>query len=574
MKAFKPMLAKLIDAPFDDKDWIFEIKWDGFRAIGIKNKSVELLSRLNNSLNSRFKIIAKELETIKGEFVVDGEIIIQDEEGKARFQLIQNYQTTQIGTPVYYIFDLLYLNGKDLRSLPLLKRKALLKKLLIGKHPHIKYSDHIEEKGKAFFKEAVKKGLEGIMAKRKDSAYQSSRSSDWLKIKSKMRQEVVIGGYTAPRGGRSYFGALLVGIFKKGDLEYCGHVGTGYDEKLLKSLYSEMVELKSKECPFKIKPKANSPVTWVKPKLIAEVAFQEWTEEGIMRQPVFQGLRDDKKPKQVNKEEAAVSNPSKVLWPNEGITKGDLIHYYEEISEYILPYLKNRPLVMHRFPNGIDKEGFYQKEAGTHLPDFVKTFAVQHEDRKINYIVVDNVETLLYVANLGSIEMHPFNATCKHLLQPDYLVFDLDPEAIDFEEVIKTANTLHDFLDELNVPNYCKTSGSRGLHIYVPVHAKYDYETVRELGRLIASLVNEKLPKITSLERSPKKRQGKVYIDYLQNREMQTVVAPYSVRPKPNATVSTPLEWSEVKKVSTPRNLPLKQSLPALRKKATFSKKF
>lgn len=538
------MLATLIDEPFDNDDWIFEVKWDGYRAIA---NSKEMLSRAKNPLNHKFPLIAKELKAIPGDFIIDGEVVIIDENGKANFQLIQNYQKSGTGTLYYYAFDLLYLNGKDLTELPLLERKEELRSLLKhSRHPHIIYSDHIIGKGKAFFKEAQKLGLEGIMGKKSNSPYVQSRSSEWVKIKTKQRQEVIIGGYTEPRGGRSYFGALLVGLNKKGKLHYSGHVGTGFNETTLKSLYGKMAKLKTKECPFINKPKPNAPVIWIKPKLICEVAFQEWTEEGIMRQPSFQGLREDKKTKEVI-HEAEITHPTKIYFPKEKISKGEVIEYYEKIAGYILPYLKNRPLVMRRFPDGIAKPSFVQKEAG-HVPDFVETVTVEHEDRDVHYIVVNNKETLLYVANLGSIEMHPFNASIDHLKEPDYLVFDLDPEKISFEAVIKTAQTLHEVLDQFDIPNYCKTSGATGLHIYIPLDGKYDFEQTRQFAWIIASMVHEKIPNITSLERMPKKRQKKVYLDTLQNREMQTLAAAYSLRGKPGATVSTPLEWDEVKK--------------------------
>ena len=442
-------------------------------------------------------------------------------------------------------------------DLPLLERKEELRSLLKhSRHPHILYSDHIVGKGKAFFKEAQKLGLEGIMGKKSDSTYIQGRSSEWLKIKTKQRQEVIIGGFTEPRGGRSNFGALLVGINKKGKLHYSGHVGTGFNESTLKSLYDKMHKLTTKECPFVNKPHPNAPVTWIKPKLICEVAFQEWTEEGIMRQPSFQGLRDDKKSKEVT-HEAEISHPTKIYFPKDKITKGEVVEYYEKISDFILPYLKDRPLVMRRFPEGIAKPSFVQKEAG-HVPDFVETVTVAHEERDVHYIVVNNVETLLYVVNLGSIEMHPFNANLNHLQEPDYLLFDLDPETISFEAVIKTAQTLHEVLDKYDIPSYCKTSGATGLHIYIPLDGKYDFEQTRQFAWIIASIVHEKIPTITSLERSPKKRQKKVYLDTLQNREMQTLASAYSLRGKPGAPVSTPLEWSEVKKGLDPSKFNIK----------------
>jgi len=299
-----PMLATLVEKPFDSPDWIFEIKWDGYRALAYKkNEQLELLSRNNKSFLKKFPDIVDELKNIPGEFILDGEIVILDEHGKSKFQLLQNYQKRKEGTPYYYVFDTLSLNGKDLTGFPLVDRKKTLQKFLkSAKHPHIRYSENIDEDGIDFFKEAAKHELEGIIAKKKDSTYQFRRSQDWLKIKCKLRQEVVIGGYTAPSGSRKRFGALLVGLYDNGKLRYAGHVGGGFDENLLDDVFEQLQKKLSPKCPFSEQPHTNNPVTWVKPVLVCEVEFAEWTDEGIMRQPIFKGMRIDKKAKDVVKE--------------------------------------------------------------------------------------------------------------------------------------------------------------------------------------------------------------------------------------------------------------------------------
>jgi bifunctional non-homologous end joining protein LigD len=302
VQAVTPMLSKLIDAPFDGKDWLFEIKLDGYRAIGAKNRGVTLLSRNGQSFNKRYPDVVNDLEKLPGKFIVDGEIVILDSDGRSNFQLLQNYQKTKKGTIYYYLFDILSLNGKDLRSLPLIKRKEILKKLLKKAGPRLRYMDHILERGKAFFQAAKKKGLEGIMAKKIGSTYKFARSSDWLKIKAVQRQEVVIGGYTEPKGSRKKFGALLVGTYEKGKLKYCGHVGGGFNQKLLTEVYDLLQKFVTDKCPFTVKPKPNMPVTWVRPKLVCEVSFAEWTKEGNMRQPIFKGIRTDKPAKKVVRE--------------------------------------------------------------------------------------------------------------------------------------------------------------------------------------------------------------------------------------------------------------------------------
>ncbi|MBX7066410.1 MAG: non-homologous end-joining DNA ligase [Parachlamydiales bacterium] len=296
-----PMLSTLVDEPFDEKGWIFEIKWDGYRAFAKKNGSLQLISRGKKSFNKKFPTLVAELEKLRGQFILDGEIVILDKTGKSNFQMLQNYYKKKVGIPYFYAFDILSLNRKDLRSLPLLERKKILKRVISGMK-HVRYSQHILTRGKAFFKAAEKKGLEGIIAKKADSTYQFARTRNWLKIKTKNRQEVVIGGFTEPKGSRKRFGALLIGVYKRGKLEYVGHVGGGFNEALLEDVYAELKKVTASVCPFKTTPKPNTPVTWVKPKLVCEVEFTEWTSDGKLRHPIFKGMRYDKPAKKVVRE--------------------------------------------------------------------------------------------------------------------------------------------------------------------------------------------------------------------------------------------------------------------------------
>jgi len=573
-----PMLATLVNEPFNGEDWIFEVKWDGYRALTfIKEGRVQLKSRTDHLLNDKFAAIVHSLEKINGDVILDGELVVLDANGRSDFQLMQNYQQDGKGALFYYLFDILYKNGKDLRQLPLIERKEILKKYLEELAlPLIRFSGHIANDGVAFFNEASKMHLEGVIGKKIASTYQSRRSRDWVKVKTILRQEVVIGGFTAPRGSRKKFGALLVGVYDENQLLYAGHVGGGFDAVLLDEVYGRLEPLIQYKSPFMDPPKVNAPATWVKPLLMCEVSFSEWTKDQIMRQPIFKGLRMDKNPKDVKKEipqpapnqtqkeneESSkgliLSNLDKIYWPKQKYTKGDLIAYYEKVAPFILPYLKDRPIMLRRFPEGIEGNSFYQKDLNSLSPKWLKTFPLQHEGKVINYLIINDLRSLLYAVNLGSIDLHPFMSRYKKLENPDYCVIDLDPHEIAFKKVVQTAQLLHEILSEVKVPHYCKTSGGKGLHIYIPLHAKYDFEQSKQFAELICHLAHKQLPAITSLERVPNKRLKRIYLDYMQNRFAQTIVAPYAVRPNPNAQVSTPLTWEEVNQDLDPSQFNLK----------------
>lgn len=584
----KPMLATLIQKPFNDKNWLFEIKWDGYRALAfIKHKNVILKSRSNIVWNEKFKEIVQALKKTSGEVLLDGELVILDNEGKANFQLMQNYSRDKQGQLRYYVFDLLYQDGQDLRTLPLLDRKQRLQELVqILSEPLICFSDHILEEGVAFFESAKKEGLEGIIGKEIHSTYEEKRSTSWVKIKTIFTQEVIIGGFTEPKGSRQKFGSLVVGIYNdKNEFVYVGHVGGGFTETLLQDVFHQLKPLIQKVSPFKNTPKTNAPVTWVKPTLVCEVAFTEWTQDDSLRHPIFRGLRIDKSHKEVKKETAfkitsikpknntpsksqkVISTQSflthleKIYWPEEGYTKEDLINYYKEISHFILPYLKNRPITLHRFPSGIQGSSFYQKDLETH-PDWIKTHPIKHEKKTDHYLLIEDLSSLLYAINLGSIDVHPFMSQCDNLEHPDYCVIDLDPHDISFEKAIEVAITLHEILSFCKIPHYCKTSGGKGLHVFIPLHGKYTYHQSQQFAEVIAFCVHKKLSDITSLERSSQKRKAKIYLDCLQNRSGQTIVAPYAVRPRAHALVSTPLLWEELKKGLHPEMWTIK-SIPA-----------
>lgn len=568
-----PMLAKLIDKPFDGDDWLFELKWDGFRILSFVNRQdAKLLTRNRNLYNTNYPSIVKALQDLKTEAIFDGEVVVLDKSNRSKFELLTNYQRNPQGKLCYYIFDLLYYKGRDLRHLPLIERKQLLQEILSKGDPEIlRFSDHVERNGIKLFKMAQKKALEGIIGKNKNGSYVSKRTGDWVKIKTEMRQEAVIGGFTQPKGSRTGFGALLLGVYNdKRELEYIGHVGGGFDSKSLDEVFLKLEPLIQEKCPFKTCPKGNDKITWVKPKLLCEVSFAEWTADKKLRQPIFHGLREDKKPTEVNMEIAeptkvddiALTHLDKVYWKKEKITKGDMIEYYRTVSKYILPYLKNRPLMLKRYPEGIDGEVFYQKDI-KYPPPWMETALVQHSDKKVRYVLVQDLKALLYVANLGSIELHPMMCQAQSLQSPDFIAIDLDPLEVSFDVLVDVANEIHEFLEEIKIPHYCKTSGATGLHIYIPLKAEYPFEQTEKFAELLANIVQDRMPSIISLERSPKKRVKKVYFDYLQNTHGgHSMIAPYSLRGIPHAPVSTPLEWREVNARLDPTDFNIK-TVPA-----------
>jgi bifunctional non-homologous end joining protein LigD len=650
----KPMLATLVDDPFDRDDWFFEIKWDGYRAIAEVNGSkVSIYSRNLISFNDRYGEVVDALKGLGMKAVLDGEIVAVDDNGVASFQLLQQHLKTGEGTLVYYVFDILYLDGYDLTGLPLRRRKEILKQALPDNEV-IRYSDHIEGNGIALYDAALDQGLEGIMAKNAESPYRiDARSKEWLKIKTHMRQEAVICGFTQTRGGRKHFGALVLGLYEGDRLVYIGHTGGGFNTKSLEDVMKQMKPLITDKMPFKAKPKTNMPVTWIKPQLVCEISFQEWTEGGHMRQPIFQGMRVDKPAKDVRRESAEhtkdvktvqsnasehslrivhkkpeeerqaakktsvkktaakkapakkkaaakkkavrsssktsskaskneireikledgtdqvitlnghdlkLTNLDKLYWKKEKYSKLDLVNYYGKIAPYILPYLKDRPESLNRHPHGITGQNFFQKDVGGKVPEWIQTVEVYSEsnNRNIDYLLCQDEATLIYLANLGCIELNPWHSRLGSLDNPDYCLIDLDPHEISFDKVIESAQVVKEVLDEAKIPSYCKTSGSSGLHICIPLGAQYDFDQSKNFAELIVTLVHARIPSFTSLLRSPAKRRRKIYLDFLQNRQTQTVAAPYCVRPKPGATVSTPLHWDEVKKGLSPSQFTIK----------------
>jgi bifunctional non-homologous end joining protein LigD len=597
-KLHKPMLAKLTERSEDQPDWFYEPKYDGYRAVTkIHQGKVEIVSRNGNSFNKAYAALIPELARFEDDLILDGELVIEDEKGISNFQSLQNYTTTHEGTLRYYVFDLLYLNGHPVTRLPLIQRRELLEAVFAKvKLATIQPSPVFTGKGQALLKRLTKLGYEGIIAKDSNSLYfPGLRSDSWLKMKTRKSLEAIICGYTAPQNSRKFFGSLILGIHDQGELVYIGNCGTGFTEATLEELYRKFEPLKQQKSPFEKIPKMigqKGKPAWLKPELVCNVAFANWTADKHLRVPVFMGLRTDKNESEVMKDndvkadagtaktsgsrktvpvrkyeendvelringkKLQVTNRNKVYFPDEQITKGELIDYYRKISKFLLPYLKNRPESLNRHPNGITKPGFYQKDMDTsQIPAWVHTekqYSKSNEEY-LDYLVCDNEATLIYMANLGCIEINPWHSTWNKPDYPDYMIMDLDPGNIDFKEVVKTALKIRDICTEIGIETFCKTSGATGLHVYIPLKKKYTYDEIKLFGELLATAVQQQLPDTTSIERTVSKRSDKIYIDFLQNRKGQTIAAAYSVRPKPGATVSTPLEWTEVNERLDPK---------------------
>lgn len=620
----EPMLATLVATPSDESGWQYEMKWDGYRAIAnLNGKNVSIFSRNQKSFDEKFYPIHKALQQWNRKAVVDGEIVVLNNEGLPDFSGLQQWRSEADGQLVYYLFDLLWLDGVSVMELPVEDRRFLLQEMAPLGIVQLRISQSIDDKGEEAFAFARQMHLEGIIAKKKGSPYAPGiRSRDWLKIKTEKRQELVIGGYTRNEGSNKQFSALLLGIPEEGRFRFVTPVGTGFTQAVQKNIVEKLKPLSSKICPFETVPDFNKPsrfrphppkaeVTWVKPKLVAEISYREMTSGGAIRHPSFKGLREDKTSKEVvwetplvqkeqtnmavgdkvikapkktdrqtllnPKEETQTrvveghelrfTNLSKVYWPREKLTKRDMINYYYQMAPYLLPYMKDRPQTLNRHPNGITGKTFYQKDIRDKAPEWLERFPYysRGDEREKEFLVCSNEASILYIASLGCIEMNPWHSRQQKPDHPDWCIIDLDPDKNTFEQVIEAAQVTKKILDAAGIESYCKTSGSTGLHIYIPLEAKYTYEDSREFGRRIAKVVHNEIPEFTSIARKTTDRDRKMYVDFLQNRPQATVAAPYSLRPKPGATVSMPLHWDEVKKGLEMQQFHLKNAVERVR---------
>jgi bifunctional non-homologous end joining protein LigD len=662
-QSVKPMLAGHTDRPFDNKDWVFELKWDGVRAILFHNKAKaisEIQSRNGKNITHRYPEITKAIGTvlkINESIVLDGEIVVLNKDGVPDFQMHQKRMNVESQREIeflsnqipatYFVFDILYIDGRNVEELQLSERRKILDTVIAEGSKRIRISEYIEEKGKALFKNVIERRLEGIVAKEKHSKYyQGIRSSAWLKIKGILTQDCIVVGYTSGEGNRQdYFGSLILAAYddETGKLRFIGHSGSGFGFDQLKETLTIMQRLRTENnfCPIESVPYTNSKPTWLRPELVAEVKFSGWTQDLIMRAPIFLRFRYDKLPTEcviekqqrqqahqeidhdnnivgnrVTKKEGGrggrgeenggytmppasppelkFSNLDKIYWPSTGrlkkvLTKGDLIEYYNKVSKYILPHLQNRPLSLKRYPDGITGKSFYHKNWIQEKPDFVKTVQVFSESKNdiVNYLICNNKETLLWLANLGCIEMHSWysrvhdfsacNSTANNssnpapldeqkcgLDTPDFVVFDLDPYIYSgkekegeepeynvkgFKATVDVALDLKDLLDELHIDSYVKTSGKTGLHVFVPVAPIYGYDQTRAFAEIIGKMLSLRNPGKITMDWNSTNRKGKVFFDHNQNAKGKTLASIFSVRPTLSASVSMPVEWRELSEI-------------------------
>ncbi|MFQ5349091.1 MAG: DNA ligase D [Thermoanaerobaculia bacterium] len=598
----KLTLARLERRPFSRPGWLFELKYDGYRLLagkrplpdqGRRQADVALLYRSGLDATALYPEIARTLRALPYDgLVLDGEAVVLDAEARPNFQRLQqrarlrrrpDIERATIEHPVFlYAFDLLGFEGYDLRNLPLEARKQVLRQALPDAGP-IRYADHVVEHGERLFEQALAVGLEGIVAKKADSTYRGGRGGQWLKIRAEKSGDFVVVGWTRPKIGRPGFGALHLAHYRGKELLYVGRVGSGFSEATLNEIHARLEPLRRPTPPFDGPVPAGKEHLWAEPELVAEVRYTELTEAGQLRHPVFDRLRDDKPPAECQGDEPPPEQPpeteaaaprleltrlEKVFWPAEGYTKGDLIDYYRAVSPVLLPYLRDRPLVLDRYPDGIEGKSFFQKNAPEFAPDWVRTEPVWSEDsdKETRYFVCDDESALVYVANSGAIPLHVWGSRIDSPQAPDWSILDLDAKDAPFAAAVRVAKAIRRLCRAIELPCYVKTSGATGLHVLIPLGGQCTFAQSKQLAGLLAQIVARQLPEEASVARSPRSRQGKVYIDALQNGYGKLLVAPYSVRPLPGAPVSMPLGWREVNGRLDPRRFTIKTASARIRR--------
>ena len=594
-----PQLATLADKAPEGDDWVHELKYDGYRMLcRVENKSAKIVTRNDHDWTIKLQRIADAAAALPVKNAwFDGEVVALMPDGSISFQALQNaFDTHSEVNLVYYVFDLLYLNGSDLRQVGLLDRKRALAAIVPSVASGlIRYSEHIPGQGKVVFAEACRRGMEGIMSKRTDADYRAGRNSNWIKVKCGRRQEFVIGGFTDPQGSRVAIGALLLGVYdEQGQFLFAGRTGTGFSERSLKELHNRLTTLELQQSPFVNPPSGVNArgVHWVKPRLVAEVSFAEWTHDGLLRHAVFQGLRKDKTAKLVIKEgsensmpagaissgaskipnqrraraagssskknQAAadgpttvagvtVSHPHRVLFPDQGFTKIALARYYEHVSPWLLPHLQDRPLTLVRCPEGYNKDCFYQKHANDTVPDAIGRVKISEENGVSWYMIADSLPAVIGLVQMGVLEFHTWGAKQDGLDRPDRIIMDLDPDpAVPWKRVIEAAQLVRTLLDELDLACFVKTTGGKGLHVVLPLQRVHTWEEVKAFSKGLADHLVRLIPDRFIANMSKQQRKGKIYVDYLRNAKGATAIAAYSTRARAGAPVSVPLAWEEL----------------------------
>jgi bifunctional non-homologous end joining protein LigD len=576
----RPMLAESREAAFTREGWVFELKYDGYRMLARREGTrARLRYRSGQDATRLWPEVARAVETLPlDDLLLDGELVVLDAEGRPSFQGLQaraglsrpeEIERAAAERPAtLFSFDLLALGGHDLRPLPLLARKALLARVLPRLGP-VRYADHLETRGEELLREVAARGLEGIVAKRADAPYRPGRSPAWLKIRLERAGDFAVVGFTEPAGTRRGFGALHLAVRegkREGEaLVYAGSVGSGFSESDLEAIRARLdPRVRPTPACGGAVPRGRGNV-WVEPEMVVEVRYRQWTREGLLRHPVFARLREDKRPDEAVREdgsgepppaappaeaprEVKVTNPDKVFFPGEGITKGELVAYYREVAPFMLPFLRDRPLVLTRFPDGIEGKSFFQKDAPSWRPAWMRTVRVRSEeaDRDVDHFLVYDADGLAWIANLGAIPIHVWASRAGSLERPDWCVLDLDPKEAPFAHVVRLACAVRALCESIGLPSHPKTTGQRGLHVLVPLGGQLTHAQSRTLAELLARAVEGEHPDLSTTARALADRGGRVYLDYLQNGRGKTIVAPYAVRPRPGAPVSVPLRWSEV----------------------------
>jgi bifunctional non-homologous end joining protein LigD len=619
-----PQLATLVSDPPRGDEWVHELKFDGYRVLfELQDGKVRGVTRNGKDWTDRFGVVVRAVADLPARSaLLDGEVAVLLPNGTTSFQALQNALGNGSEELVYFAFDLLYLDGYDLRGASLLQRKEALAALLAGQPAEgtIRFSDHVQGSGDAFYRHACSYALEGMISKRADRPYQAGRSKDWLKVKCLKRQEFVIVGFTDPEGSRTGLGALLLAVNDNdgddGELVFAGKVGTGFNARTLLDLRKRLGKLERKTPAFQKAPRGAEARRshWVEPRLVAEVAFTEWTEDGILRHPTFQGLREDKSPSEVVREEARptsevapkkapakkavakktmakkvakraksdvpalgperdpqevteiagvkITNPGRVLYPEQGLTKRELALFYERIAAWILPHLKNRPLTLVRCPEGHAKQCFYQKHVNDQFPASIKRVQVEEGGGSVPYGAVDSLTGLISLVQMGVLEIHIWGSHLDDIERPDYVVFDLDPDVgLGWDRVVEGSLRVRELLEGLGLRTWLKTTGGKGLHVCVPLVRRGEWDEVKAFTKAVVETIVAQEPSRYTSKLPKASRKGKIFIDYLRNGRGATSIAAYSTRARPNAPVSTPLFWEELEtdvraNTYTVRNLP------------------